>query len=152
MESKPNLQSQSPSRRKTRRDVVLWDHIAMNEESRTIQGTFAHGIVERSKDRQLRLIWTSHKGKTGSRGFARITTCQATVSRSEILVAGEDKGRRTFSSLEEDGRRKTHTRQRTRTRSGGSGEANHNIHPEVPGRRAFGSGFFLPHNCAVRGV
>ena len=47
--------------------------------------------MDRNQCRQCRQISTSHKGNKESKVLARITTHQGTVSRSEKLVARQDK-------------------------------------------------------------
>ena len=137
---------------KRRRGTLTWDAIAVTtdkssdpkhnrdlavHEDKSNDQRCNHPKAERvaqwsgPKHRELRHFCASHKGNKESSMLARITTDQGTVSRSWKLVAGTDKGRRTYSSPEE----------RIRTRSGGKGETNHERHPpQVPGRGALGSG------------
>ena len=101
---------------RARRDVVLRDNIAVNEDmsndpryNRTENQN--SDTTERINDREFRQIWTSHTGDKASTIFAGITTHQGTASRSGELVARKDKRRGTQSSEEEE----RETRQRTRT-------------------------------------
>ena len=128
---------------RARRDVVLRDNIAVNEDmsndpryNRTENQN--SDTTERINDREFRQIWTSHTGDKASTIFAGITTHQGTASRSGELVARKDKRRGTQSSEEEERERR---RANEHERSGGSGETNHQLHPpKVSGRGTPGSG------------
>ena len=84
----PN-QSAKLRKNKARRGVVLWDDIAVNEDtsndprySRTVAEIYAL-CLERFKDRKYRQIWTSHKGTQEPRVFACITPRQGVEAVSK---------------------------------------------------------------------
>ena len=124
----------SKTRENPRRNVVIWDTIAEKEDKRTIQGTIAQKLKEWLGEQRSLTPTTleKHNRKSESGVFFRIET----ISRTQKPVAGNDtdKGSGTFSS-EVAGTIRNMRGNIAQTQSGGSGEANHNLHlPQVPGR------------------
>ena len=111
MGSRPDLHSQFTSHRKTRRDAVLWNDIAVNED------------------------------KPNDPRYNRTRVEMATRwMRSKIVNADKSGSTKVMRKIQST-RSYRVTRQRTRTRKGDSGGTKHQLHlPQALGRGALGSG------------
>ena len=128
---------------RARRDVVLRDHIAVNEdmsndprynrtEAKTVTRRSGSTIVKSDKSGQAtqatgihNIRW--HHNSSGDSLTLGGTRCKKRQTKKNPVLLGR--------------REREETRQRTRTRSGRSGETNHKLHPpQVSGRGTPGSG------------
>ena len=124
---------------RTRRDVFLWDEIAVNED------TSNSPKYNDSKDERL-TPWSDWKMINSDKsGQVTEVTTNPKWSLVSYLIREQSHAREsryrkrqrsTILLLFERGKRKE-TRRRTRTRSGDSDETNHKLHPsQDPGREA----------------